>query len=199
MRTKPATRGVPKPRHKVWALRRDGLSRCRPSGSISCAAMAVLVVAFLLTWSDGAQRKACPPGARVAQRRTAWCRRHKSIAPGYECGVRMLPYFAPRVTIKRKVCPAPSKTSGGQTGRSGSPTSTRSQSAPDSRDCICSTSCAMRWGSRRGSWRPLTASAGRGTGTATRARASDTSSRIYCHSFDEGLRQRWQWSERYPG
>ena len=28
---------------------------------------------------------------------------------------------------------------------------------------------------------------------------SDTSSHIYCYSFDEGLRQEWQWSERYPG
>ena len=28
---------------------------------------------------------------------------------------------------------------------------------------------------------------------------SDSSSWIYCYSFDEGLRQEWQWSERYPG
>ena len=28
---------------------------------------------------------------------------------------------------------------------------------------------------------------------------SDTSSWIYCYSFDEGLLQEWQWSERYPG
>src|SRR5215212_498945 len=27
---------------------------------------------------------------------------------------------------------------------------------------------------------------------------SDTSSWIYCYSFDEGLLQEWQWSERYP-
>ena len=27
---------------------------------------------------------------------------------------------------------------------------------------------------------------------------SDSSSWIYCYSFDEGLRQEWQWSERYP-
>ena len=27
---------------------------------------------------------------------------------------------------------------------------------------------------------------------------SDTSSWIYCYSFDEELRQEWQWSERYP-